>query len=291
MIPKPYSPNMTINAVDSKTANHPPPNIESRTIGSVSLTITFDSSRVTSTQYLPLFNKSSTRIAFFFSDSDPDCTMTWRFVSSRPIKPNVNPATECKRGSLDDCVYLLPAKKPPVRTRTNTMAIRPMYCSVVIAVVVVSTAWMAIKEGWALVGNENADPRNAIHNTRHMLRRAGAFWIYIDFMIKMKKKEKRVTKKETTALYTFCFKSTFSVVSIVTICMVLFASSLFHANADRMSPRDAHYGVLKKTCVLWCGFSSLVLYTWPFWIWLDEHNDLLDVPPFFTFRACLLSYP
>lgn len=106
-----YSPKMTIKAVDSKTASHPPPKIESRTMGSVSLTITFDSSRVTSTQYLPLFNRPNTRLAFSFSDSEPDCTMTWRFVSSRPISPNVSPAQICYVMNGVSTTYALTSKE------------------------------------------------------------------------------------------------------------------------------------------------------------------------------------
>jgi len=80
-----HSPKMTINAVEMTTACQPPPNTESRIMGSVSLTITLDSKRVTSTQCLPRSRSLRTIWAFAFSASVPDSISTWRLVSSRPF--------------------------------------------------------------------------------------------------------------------------------------------------------------------------------------------------------------
>lgn len=82
---------MTINAVDMRIACHPPPNNESRIIGRVSFTITFESNNVTNTQCFPRSSNLNTRRAFFRSSSVPLSTMTCRFVWSSPIRPNVRP--------------------------------------------------------------------------------------------------------------------------------------------------------------------------------------------------------
>lgn len=87
-----YSPNMTIIAVEINIAQNPPPPVrESSTIGRVSFTMTFENNSVTKTQYLPLLSNESTWSAWFFSDSDPVSTNTWRLVSSSPIRPKVKP--------------------------------------------------------------------------------------------------------------------------------------------------------------------------------------------------------
>ena len=86
------SPKMTISTVLITTACQPPPRHRSNTIGKVSFVITFDNSRVTSTQCLPRFKRFNTRSAWYFSRGEPLVCITFKYTSSWPIKPNVSPA-------------------------------------------------------------------------------------------------------------------------------------------------------------------------------------------------------
>lgn len=96
---------MTINAVDMRIACHPPPNNESRIIGRVSFTITFESNNVTNTQCFPRSSNLNTRRAFFRSSSVPLSTMTCRFVWSSPIRPNVRPSRMSQLNIRHDPIF------------------------------------------------------------------------------------------------------------------------------------------------------------------------------------------